>query len=73
MSEEMVRAIFHKEFNYSDPKSPLSFNVKPSPDPQSRPHYIVDAAIKAGAAERVSQSSSKRKQQRQKDDAAPAE
>lgn len=41
-----------REFNWSRPKSVFSFNVKPSPVPQSRVHDFVEAAVAAGAATR---------------------
>lgn len=53
MSEEMAWAIFNEEFNFSRPKSRFSFNVKPDAAPQSWPHDVIDAAVKAGKAERV--------------------
>ena len=48
----MAWAVFHREFNWSRPKSRYSFNVKPSDEPQSKVHDLVDAAIAAGAATR---------------------
>lgn len=50
--EQMARAVFHREFNFSRPKSRFSFNVKPSDQPQLRPHDVIEAAIAAGAATR---------------------
>lgn len=50
--EKMAKAIFHREFNWSRPKSRFSWNVQPSPDPQSKVHDLVDAAVEAGAATR---------------------
>lgn len=49
----MAWAIFNREFNWSRPKSIYSFNAHPSPEPQSRVHDFVDAAVAAGAATRV--------------------
>jgi len=49
-AERMAWAVFHKEFNWRRPRSKYSFNAKPSPEPQSRVHDFVDAAVAAGAA-----------------------
>jgi hypothetical protein len=48
----MAWAIFTREFNWRRPKSRFSFNVKPSPAPQSKVHDLVEAAVAAGAATR---------------------
>jgi hypothetical protein len=52
MIDVMARAVFHREFNWSRPKSKFSFSVKPSPEPQLRPHDVIEAAVAAGAATR---------------------
>lgn len=52
MSDEMAWMLVTREFNWSRPRSRFSFNVKPSDEPQSRPHDLVDAAVAAGAASR---------------------
>jgi hypothetical protein len=49
----VATAIFHREFNWSRPHSRFSFNAKASPQPQSRVHDFVEAAVTAGAAIRV--------------------
>ena len=49
----MAKAIFLREFNWRRPKSKFSFNAKPTPEPQSRVHDFVEAAVAAGAAIRV--------------------
>jgi hypothetical protein len=51
--DSLAWAVFHREFNWSRPKSKYSFNAKPSPEPQSRVHDFVDAAVAAGAATRI--------------------
>lgn len=48
----MAWAVFHREFNWSRPKSIFSFNVQPSDEPQSKVHDLVAAAIASGAATR---------------------
>jgi len=53
MSDAMALAVFHREFNWRRPNSRFAFNAKPSPEPQSRVHDFVDAAVAAGAATRV--------------------
>ena len=50
----MAKAIFRKRFNFSDPKAGTSWRIDPSDEPQSFPQRIIDAAVKAGAAETVS-------------------
>ena len=43
-------AVFHREFNWSRPKSRHSFKVRPKPEPQQWPRDVIAAAIEAGAA-----------------------
>ena len=50
----MEKAIFIKEFNFTPKGEGISFNVKPSPEPQTRRKDVIDAAIAAGAAKAVS-------------------
>lgn len=45
-----MKAIFHKNFEYNRPKSRFSFSVKASPEPQTKPRDLIEAAIKAGVA-----------------------
>lgn len=59
----MARAIFHREFNWSRPKSKFSFHVKPSEQPQLLVHDLIDAAVAAGAATRWTPPKSRRKRQ----------
>jgi len=49
----MATAIFHRDFHWSRPKSKFGFFAKASPEPQSRVHDFVQAAVAAGAATRV--------------------
>lgn len=46
----MAWAIFHIESNWSRPKSPLSFNAHPSPEPQERPQDFIDHCVAKGWA-----------------------
>lgn len=46
----MAQAIFHKEFNLTPKGRGMSWNVKPSDEPQTHPQEVIDAAVKAGAA-----------------------
>lgn len=57
----MARAIFHRDFRFDRPNSPHCFDVKSSPEPQSRPRDVIDAAIEAGAAKRVDSRTAARK------------
>ncbi len=49
----MAWAIFHRECNWSRPKSVYSFNAKASPDPQQRPRDFVDYCVGRGWAKEV--------------------
>ena len=49
----MAWAIFKKDFNWSRPKSALSFSATASPDPQERPHDFIEQAVARGYAEEV--------------------
>lgn len=42
----MASAIFLKEFNFSSRKRNVGWSVKPSPEPQSFPQELIDAAFK---------------------------
>jgi hypothetical protein len=48
-----MKIVVHREFNWSRPRSVLSFNLKPSPVPRSVVHDLGEAAVAAGAATRV--------------------
>lgn len=45
-----TKAIFHREFHWNRPRSPLGFGAKPRAEPQSFPRDFIEAAVKAGAA-----------------------
>lgn len=47
----MAWAVFHEEFRWDRPKSPVSFWIKPKAEPQSYPRDVIEAAIAAGKAE----------------------
>lgn len=49
----MAKAIFHREFHYTSRKVNAGWSVKPSPQPQSFPRELIDAAVKAGVATNV--------------------
>ncbi len=49
----MAWMIVHAEGNYRRPRSPYSFNFKPSPDPQERPRDVVEYAVSKGLAVEV--------------------
>ncbi|NMG39885.1 hypothetical protein GRZ55_11585 [Chelativorans sp. ZYF759] len=50
----MPWAIFHRQFNFDfRPARAVCITVKPKPVPQQFPGPIIDAAVKAGAAERA--------------------
>lgn len=53
MTVKMAKAVFREDFRWSRPKSPLSWEIKASPEPQSYPHDVVEAAVEAGKAKRV--------------------
>lgn len=48
----MVKAVFHKRFDATDPKKSTSIRVQASPDPQDFPAWVIDKAEAAGAATR---------------------
>lgn len=48
-----MKAIFEKDFNYSSRLRNAGWSVKASPEPQSYPRELVEAAIKAGVAGKV--------------------
>ena len=49
----MPWAIFKKDFNWSKPKSMLSYSASASPDPQERKQEFIDQAVARGFAEQV--------------------
>lgn len=56
----MKSAIFTQEFNFTPKGEGVGFNVKPSPEPQTRRADLIDAALKAGAAKAVPRAAKKR-------------
>lgn len=52
MEENMAWAVFHREFNWNRPGSPYAFQAFARAAPQQKPQDFIDAAVKAGAAER---------------------
>jgi hypothetical protein len=46
----MVKALFHREFNWRRPNSPIGFCVKPLDQPQTLPRDVIEAAVAKGAA-----------------------
>jgi hypothetical protein len=49
----MAKAIFHEDYNHTPKGVGKSWHVKASPDPQTRPKHVIDAAVAAGKAEIV--------------------
>lgn len=46
-----MKAIFHKDFEFDRrPKQGVAFSVKASPEPQSYPRDVIEAAVAAGKA-----------------------
>ena len=48
----MVKAVFHKRFDATDPKKGTSIRVQAAPEPQEFPAWVIDKAEAAGAATR---------------------
>lgn len=55
----MAKAIFSSDFNYSSRKRNAGWSVKASPEPQTFPQELIDAAVAAGVAKHVPQKRSK--------------
>jgi hypothetical protein len=49
----MAWAIFYRDFSWARPHSVFMFRAGPAPVPQERPSDFIEAAVKAGAAEKV--------------------
>lgn len=49
----MAWMIVSQEGNFRRPRSRLSFNFKPSPEPQQRPRDVVEYAVSKGLAVEV--------------------
>ena len=45
-----MRAVFHKEFNYTSRKVNAGWSVKPNSKPQTLPRECIEAAVAAKAA-----------------------
>ncbi|RNF32950.1 hypothetical protein A7A09_019245 [Paracoccus methylarcula] len=49
----MAKAIFHREFHYSSRTRNAGWSAYPKAEAQSFPREFIEAAVKAGCAERV--------------------
>ena len=48
----MAKATFHRRFDATDTKRGVSKRIEPTDGPKTFPAWIVDLAVKAGAATR---------------------
>ena len=48
----MAKATFHRRFNATDTKRGVSLKIEPTDGPKTFPAWIIDLAVKAGAATR---------------------
>ena len=48
----MAKAVFHRRFNATDTKRGVSLKIEPTDGPKTFPAWIIDLAVKAGAATR---------------------
>lgn len=48
----MAKATFHRRFNATDTKRGVSKRIEPTDGPKTFPAWIIDLAVKAGAATR---------------------
>lgn len=48
----MAKATFHRRFNATDTKNGVSLKIEPTDGPKTFPAWIIDLAVKAGAATR---------------------
>ena len=48
----MAKATFHRRFNATDTKKGVSLKIEPTDGPKTFPAWIIDLAVKAGAATR---------------------
>lgn len=48
-----MKAIFHKDFNYSSRKQNAGWSVKASSKPQTFPRELIEVAVAAGVATEV--------------------
>lgn len=49
----MAKAIVNKVHNATDIKKGVSIRLLPDPEPQTLPVWVIESAVKAGAATRV--------------------
>lgn len=49
----MAKAIFNRRFDATDTKQGVSIRVEASDEPQTVPSWVIELAVKAGAATRV--------------------
>lgn len=45
-----MKAIFHRDYNYSSRRVNAGWAVKASPEPQTYPRELIEAAVARGAA-----------------------
>ena len=48
----MAKATFHRRFNATDTTKGVSLKIEPTDGPKTFPAWIIDLAVKAGAATR---------------------
>ena len=48
----MAKATFHRRFDATDPRRGVSRRIEPTDGPKTFPAWIIDLAVKAGAATR---------------------
>lgn len=53
----MAKAIVNKVHNATDTTKGVSIRLLPDPEPQTLPVWVIDSAVKAGAATRVDDAS----------------
>ena len=51
---DMAKAVFHQDFNYTSRKQNAGWGIKASEEPQALPEEVVAAGVAAGVAKRVS-------------------
>lgn len=53
----MAKAIVNKVHNATDTTKGVSVRLRPDPEPQTLPVWVIDSAVNAGAATRVDDAS----------------
>ena len=48
----MAKAVFHRRFNATDTTKGVSIRIQPTDGPKTFPRWMIDLAVKAGAATR---------------------